>query len=280
MPRKRARAWEQETPPAKKTGALRSLRNALVTALILLLIAYITGLAIGRTDGFRSIVADRLSRTLGMPVKLDRVSLSPTFNMTLRELETEGASLPGRAGLRVQRIGIEWRWRDLLRRGRVGIDRLNVEKPVVVFARGDDGAWIPEPLAPLADFLARHLQVAQPAEPPRAPSSANAPASDSAARKTTTAGARFDLKGLDTAVSVRRGEMSWWFDANIPQASIEGITLHATPLSVPGRQMTHVLVNVKRASSLNGPAFRELTLELLEAGDQQILLRFTADHQQ
>jgi hypothetical protein len=278
MPRKNARAWETP-PPAKKSGSMiRSVRNAAITGAILLLIAYATGLAVGRTDGFRAIVAERLSRELGMPVRIDRVSVSPGYSLTLREVASDDAPRPGQAGLRAQRVEIQWRWSDLWRRGRVGIDRIDVAKPVVVFARAADGGWKPESLAPLAEQLARHMQIATSSEPVSEPARADA-APDAGARSATNAAAKFDWRGMETAISVQRGEISWWLDATVPQASVEGISLHATPIAVPGRRMTHMLLRVQRASTLQGPAFRDLTVELLEAGDQQILLRFTADRQ-
>jgi hypothetical protein len=278
MPSKKVKAWEAP-PPARKSGSIfRSARNAAITAAILLLIAYVTGLAVGRTDGFRAIVAERLSREVSMPVRIDRVSLSAGYNLTLREVASDNAPRPGQAGLRAQRVDIKWRWSDLWHKGRIGIERINVVHPIVAFARNADGKWEPEPLAPLAEQVARYMQI----EPPNKPSSEQ-PRTDSApdagARSTTNAVAKFNWRGLETAISVQRGEISWWLDATVPQASAEGITVHATPITVPGRRMTHLLLRVQRASTLQGPGFRDLTVELLEAGDQDILLRFTADRQ-
>lgn len=275
MPRKRAKAWE-EPPPKKRSNPLRAAWGAFVTVLVLLVIAYVTGLFIGRTDGFRAIVAGRLEKALGAPVKIDRVSLDAAYNMTLTGVETDTERRAGIPGLRVGRVRLEWRWGDLMRRGKVGISRIELEKPTLAVGRDDAGRWTPKPVAPLSDFVARQLQFTFPAPsqstdvaPAATPSESDKPAS--------TPG--FDLKGLDTAIVIRRGEVSWWLDSSAPHASVEGISLDATPLPVPGRLITHYLLTVKRAASKDGPAFRDLTVELLDVGDQQIVLRFAADHQ-
>lgn len=272
MPRKRANAWEGP-PPQKRSNPLRAAWGACVTILVLLLIAYVTGLFIGRTDGFRAIVAGRLENALGMPVKIDRVSLDAVYTMTLTGLETEGERRTGNPGLRVGSARLEWRWSDVLKRGKVGISRIELEKPTVAFGRDDAGGWTPKPVAPLADFVARQLQFTFPSPPEARP----APPSTDAGRPSRPV--EIDLKGIDTAIVIRRGEVSWWLDASAPHASVEGISLDVTPLSVPGRVLAHYLLTVKRAASKDGPAFRDLTVELLDVGDQQIVLRFAADHQ-
>lgn len=275
MPRKRARAWE-EPPPKKGGNPLRAAWGAFVTVLVLVLIAYVTGFFIGRTEGFRAIVTGRLEKLLGAPVKIDRVSVDMVYNLTLTGLEAEGGRRAGMPSLKVAKVRIAWRWGDLVRRGSVGVARIELEKPAVVFERVEDGRWAPEPLAPLADFVARQMRFNLPSA---SPAEATPSSAESETGKKGVRGLEFDITGLETAIAIRRGEISWWVDTAAPYASVEGISLDATPLAVPGRRLTHYLLAVKRASSRDGPAFRDLTVELLDVGDQQILLRFIADHQ-
>ncbi|MCS6771820.1 MAG: hypothetical protein NZ740_07305 [Kiritimatiellae bacterium] len=280
MPTKRAKPWDESNYAAPRRSRIRTAWNAVKTVGLLAVIAYVTGWFVGRTEGFRSIVESRLTRALGLPVKLDRVSVDWRYNLTLYGLRTEGGRRPGYAPVTARRVEIEWMWSDLFRRFAVGINRIELERPTIAFERDDNGRWSPHRLAPYGRALARQFQIAweegESAEAGASSRSGEVPAADKEGAEALAEAVR--SAGLDASIRVVGGELSWWLDTQAPRASLEGVTLEITPLRAPGRAMRHVWAKVKRASSLDGPAFRDLTLELLDIGDQQIVLRFTADH--
>ena len=281
MPRKRANTWE-EAPASRRANPLRGAWRTLRSVLIVLSILYVAGWVIGRTEGFRSLVAQRLEKLLGMPVKIESASLNLRYGLTLRHLVTEGTRRENSPGIRAQRIEIEWRWGDLLRRGRPGIKRLVLEKPVIVFEQQDSGGWSPDPLAPMSDFLARQMQFSF---APRN-AAANVPVSEGAGTNAPSVVTQRRSKNeltatlghLDMAVAIQRGQVVWWTGDAAPAASVEGVTFQATPVQLPDRALTHYVLKVERAASAQGAAIRDLVIELLDTGDQQVILRFLGEH--
>jgi hypothetical protein len=279
MPRKYAKPWE-EPPPRKGPNPLRRAWHAACTILIVVLLLYVSGLVIGRTEGFRALVAQRLEKVLEMPVKIEGTSLDARYGLTLKGVVTEGTRRANSPGLRAQRVAVSWRWGDVFRRGKPGIARLELDKPVIVFELQENGDWAPAPLAPLSAFLAKQLQFSLPTRTGAAPA---APASESAfapegEARAARAGVEAALSGLKTEIVITRGELAWWTEQPVPVASVEGVSLQATPVAVPGRALTHYLLKVARAASVDGPGIRDLVVELLDTGDQQVVLRFHGEH--
>ncbi len=280
MARKRARASEAARAPERGRSAFRRAWSVIRTSAIILVIVYVTGFFVGRTDGFASIVAQRIEKELGMPVRIGGMKVTPAYGFKIRDLVSEGTRRESSPGIRAAQISIEWRWSDLWRRGRVGIARVELDKPVVVFEEQEGGGWAPAPLADFGDFLLKQMQFSVPTRG-GAEKSASAAGGDEApkeGRNRAKYGLTADLSKLKMAVSVRRGNVTWWNGSAAPAASIEGVSLHATPLQLPGRELTHYLLTVERASSTGGPGMRDLTIELLDMADQQVVLRFLGEH--
>ena len=277
MPRKNAKAWE-EPPPRRGTNPFRRAWHAACTVLILLTLLYVSGLVIGRTEGFRALVAQRLEKVLGMPVKIEGTSLDARYGLTLKGVVTEGTRRANSPGVRAQRVAVAWRWGDVFRRGRPGIARLELDKPVIVFALQENGAWAPAPLEPLSAFLVKQLQFTLPTRP-RAESAAPATtAAPEPVESVKSPAVETALSGLNAHVVISRGELAWWADASVPAASVEGVSLQASPVALPVRALTLYLLKVARAASADGPGIRDLVVELLDAGDQQVVLRFHGEH--
>ena len=276
MPTKQAKG-DADNSKRQSSNPLRTLRRAFVTLLTFLLILFIVGLIIGRTDGFRSIVSQRLEKIVGMPVKIDRTALSLNYSLTLREVATLGEQRMGAPGVSARQVDIAWRWSDLWRRGRLGIARLEIEKPSVVFAEDADGAWAPARLVPAGEFLLRQLNVTLPAT--KTEEDFEQAVADKASRSPKKSALVASVLGLDAAVAVRRGAVTWWaHGGGAPLASIEGGSLFVTPLRAPDRRMIHYLLKVDRAASANGPGMSGVVAELLDIGDQQLVLRLFAEH--
>ncbi len=280
MSRKRARASGEAPSRGEKRSWVRSVWVGIRTLLIVGVILYITGLFVGRTDGFASLVAQRVENVLGMPVRIGSTKLTAAYGLKIRDLVSEGTRRESSPGIRASRVSIEWRWSDLWRRGRVGIAHLELEKPVVVFAEQEKGGWAPAPLADVGEFLLKQMQFSLPV---RGQTRADAaPAAEKAETQGKRNREKYELTAgltkLDMTVSIRRGDVVWWTGGGAPAASIEGVDLFVTPLHLPGRELTHYLLKVDRAASTAGPGMRDLTIELLDMADQQVVLRFLGEH--
>lgn len=282
MARRSVQAWE-EPRSARKKSVVRTTVRAMGTTFVLMMIAYMAGLVIGRTDGFRSIVAERLGELLGQPVKVERVSLGLSYALTVEGIVTEGTRRLNSPGVRIGRLRAAPRWSDVWRRGRVGLAQLEIEKAALVFERDEEGRWAPEALAGYAELLAKQLHFSFP--PPEAVFAAPAAARDASGEQSRNRrrSARPLLAAPDPStpaprIAVRRGEIAWWVDNSAPFASVEGLAVSMTPLEAPGRRMIHYRIDVKRAASRGGQALRDASLELLDIGDQRLVLRFTAEH--
>lgn len=275
MARKRVKTWREDDAPPRRSPWRRAWR-AVKTLLVLLAIAYVALVIAGQTDGFRDLVSHRLERHLGQPVKVEGASLSLRLDLSLRGVVTEGTKRKNSPGLRIQRAFIGWDWSQLIRRGRPGVRALELDRCEVVFGRAEDGTWQPARLAPLSAFLARWLELDLGSAAP--PASAGAPAPVSGAATTPRAAAlAFQKEG--TRVVLRGGQITWWADeSDVPLAAVEGVRLQATPVAVPGRLLTHYALSVERAASATGARVSDLKLELLDAGDQQVILGLTGEH--
>lgn len=273
MARKRVKAWREEAPKRSTFAGIRLAWRILRTAVAVAAILYVAGLFAARTEGFRDIVARRLEARLGLPVSIGSVSADWRYDLTLRSVATEGTREKQEAGVRAQRVRLGWSLADWFGGGGVGLREIDLDRCVITFARGEGGSWQPEQLAPLSDFLAKWLHVDLGAGGGQAADGVAPTAPKAPAREATRA-----LQEARLRVALRRCEVTWWTGGEVPLAALEGVTLTATPVRLPNRSMTHYHLKLARAASAAGMAASNLTLELLDTGDQQIVLVLQADH--
>lgn len=280
MPRKRVKAWRDEDTPSSRRNPFRRALHGVITLLIIAAILYVSArLAVG-TAGFRSLAAGRMEKLLGMPVKIEQVSANWRFDVTLRNVVTEGTRRDDSPGLRAQRVRIGWAWGDLWRRGRPGLRSLELDRCVIVFARDEKQEWAPREFAPLSAFLSRQLRIDLSGSTTGTVEKATGAPDDRAGVGTDAAGVKETVRNLQDRgfrFALRRGEITWWDGADVPRAAVEGVDLNATPVRVPHRTLTHYLLRVERAADAQGMALADATLELLDTGDQQLVLVFRAD---
>ena len=82
----------------KKTTQKRSLtenlRRNLITTGLILLVAYAGIHILTRTNGFRGLVADKISNGTRLPVVLEHCGMSPLLNLRLKNLDFPGVRMP------------------------------------------------------------------------------------------------------------------------------------------------------------------------------------------
>lgn len=287
MARKKVKAWREEEPPRRTAWSrIRSAYRLARTLVVIGAILYGAALVASRTDGFRDLVAARLERHLGMPVKVESVAANARFDLTLQGIVTEGTRHKNSPGLRAHRVTLAWSWRDVLRRGGPGLRLLDLDRCVITFARDEQGVWQPADMAPLSEFLAKWLQLDLGTKPPEnvtgptggeaEPREDGAPAAGKPTVAATGVSTARALRDARLSIVLRRSEVTWWGDGDVPLAAVEGVNLAATPVRLPNRTMTHYHLKLDHAAGAQGLSVSDMTLELLDTGDQQLVLVFDA----
>lgn len=256
MARDRSNRWDEDEPKRKMQRApFRKARGAALTLAVISAVLYAAALAVGRTDGFRALLTPRIEQVLGFPVKVDRVSLDLRLGLTMRDVRAAQLEPVRGAPFTAERIDIWWRWSDLLIRGRPGIARIEVVRPIVHFEQLAEGGWRPASLNDVGAFVAERLHLAV------VPTNA-AIGHPLLAR----------LQAEQTALSIRKADMAWWRDAAAPVASAEGLTLFATPIALPGRTVFHILLKVARAVSAKEETLQHIVLESIDGEGFSVVL--------
>ncbi len=271
--------WEEEVAPPGRPGFWLRLRYHVLIVLALLVILYGAGQILGRTAGFRDLVSQRLESQLGLPVKIERSRVNWRFDLTLENLVTEGTKRRDSPGLRAKRIHLAWSpsswWR-----GGLGLRALELDRCVVVFGRTQDGTWVPREFQPLSEVLGKWLEFdLSPSTNPSAPSVQGASVS-TAPNEAHRASWRDRLSASGVQFRLTQGEVSWWDGTAAPRATVQGVGLQVTPVSLPDRPLTHLKLTVDQAVSQQGENVRNLRVEVLDTGTQQFILGFEAERQQ
>jgi hypothetical protein len=125
---------------AKKKAAAkkkkRTLKRNILTNVLIAVVLY-TGIhIISRTDGARSMVADKISNGTRLPVALDRCGATPLLGLRLGGLDFYGVRMPD--------VRIKFNWLAWLSKDKPLVKRLDVEELDVKFKRIPiSGNWEP-----------------------------------------------------------------------------------------------------------------------------------------
>lgn len=246
----------------------------------LLAILYGTAQGMARTAGFRDLLSERLEARFGMPVKIENSTVNWRFDLTLQHLVTEGTKRPDSPGLRAQRIHLAWSWNRWWRNG-IGLRAVELDRCVVVLARQEDGTWAPHEFQGLADVLGPWLEFdlkpgARPGKTGGA--SKGEPSAAQPADDVVAWADRVKQSGLHVALT--RSDIQWWDGGDEPRASVQGVGLWLTPVAVPGRTVQHLRLTVQEALARTGDRVRNLQVEVLDVGSQQVVLGLEAERQQ
>ena len=276
----RRRKWEEDEAPPVRPGFWARTRYLAGVIFALLAIVYGTAQAMARTAGFRDLLSERLESRFGMPVKIENSTVNWRFDLTLHHLVTEGTKRPDSPGLRAQRIHLAWSWDRWWRNG-IGLRAVELDRCVVVLVRQEDGTWAPREFQGLADVLGPWLEfdlksTSSPAKKDGESAgdrSASQPADDMVAWAD-----RVKQSGLHVALT--RSDIQWWDGGDEPRASVQGVGLWLTPVAVPGRTVQHLRLTVQEALARTGDRVRNLQVEVLDVGSQQVVLGLEAERQQ
>lgn len=278
----RRRKWEEEDAPPVRPGFGARLRYLTLILLTLVLITYAALQAMARTAGFRDLVGQQLENRLGMPVKIEGSTVNWRFDLTLANLVTEGTKRPDSPGLRARRIHFAWSLSGFWRTG-IGVRAVELDQASVVFKQEEDGTWAPREFQTLSDVLGPWLEFdlqARPATNLASTSTATETKPPAPEKPEPAKSWSENLKDSGIRVALSNCDLTWWDDAAVPRATVQGVGLRLTPVEVPGRTLHHLTLQVRQAMSQRGDQVRNLHVEVLDAGTQKVILGFEAERQQ
>lgn len=239
-----------EIESAPRRSFVARLHYSLSILLVLAAIAYVGLIIAGRTAGFRSMVEDRLKSRLGMPVLLASARISPTLNLVLSGIRTAQDDFRP-VFFKADRLVLGWSLSEKLRGGPFWNHFLARGLELYITVDNDDQK-LPPFWSALADqWRGRASEASSGAEAPR-----NRPAE-------LWRRVRLDLEG------------SFEFASAEESASARG-HIFVTPVEVPGRRFLHILLKAPEACR-NDQRYRDVVCEMLDLGDQRIVLQLRAE---
>ena len=229
-------------PASRFSQAISSWFGRLAAVLAILLILYVGLLLAARTEGFRSLIAQRWQKQWGVPLQIVSSSLTPTLELRLRGITTvepppdvkptvsdESAAEEPQPRLQAKEVRLKW---SLLM---FKFTRIQVKGARIDFAMNPAQGWVPEKWARWAgqaDAITGWSWMPKKTSEP-APSHAWPRLGES----------EFTIEDLD---------IFWHASADGPVASVEKIFMYATPLHPPGRTLMHVRLGAKACRGEDG----------------------------
>jgi hypothetical protein len=250
------------------------VRRFIVTVAILAAVFYVGIYLACGTDGFRSYAEEYLGTHLGLPVRVKKIHATPTLDIVLNGVMTEGVSRKGTPGYRVQEAVVHWSvLNKVLSRGEI-LSGLELNDFSVSFAPGESGDWEPAALAKLGSWVADwgrfNLSKPSAAVTPDDPEKAD---DVDAAPAPTVKSDFWDRISL----AIENGSMSWWDGDKRELASAAGIKFDITPISLPNRKMTHYILTLENANVGGQKSVRDFTFEMLKMQSNSIVITCAGD---
>ena len=257
----------------RREGFFRRSRRAIRTIFVVLCILYVAVLIAARTAGFRDLVAERLERRLGMPIRIKTSHVNWRFDTTLGGFATESSKKSNEGSVRAKQVRLAWSVAGVLGGKGPALRSVELDDAAIVFAAKPGEAWAPAALAPLGDFLAKWLELD--IDHPAAGGAGGK--KDSEEAEEVAAAPDVEPPNVDK-ISVRMtgGRISWR-ESDKDVASVDGIELTSTPVELPNRRLIHRNLRVAHVANRAGPSMRNLHLEILETGDQRLVLVFNVE---
>lgn len=252
-------------PPPKGPGLWVLAGRFVKTLLIVAAILYVAALVLSRTEGFRTLVEDRLSRAARMKVKIESCHATLGLSVVMRGIRSEETGAVVRAQAVCRRAVVDWALPGPGRRGaqaEVTAEGLEVDLAWV------DGQWHPAALAGPAARVAEWLKIPL----PQAQKAGGGPRNRQEELLAEAAPQPAVWSGPPLQVSIGGGALRWWTDQPTPVAEAGGLRLAMTPLVVPDRLLTHYLVEAATINVRGDLLAAPVRMELLDTGEQQVLL--------
>ncbi len=244
--------FEEERETEERVGCFTLLIRFTVTTAVCILVILIGAYFFVGTDGFRSFLMSRFETAWDKPfhvedsrgllrgrVRLDGVQYGGPLEVAPSVIQAEEVTVSG--------LPFLWSWTGGLR----GISRLAARDWQLVFVQDEEGEWSPEPLLRVHEVLNNWLQLDL-VEPPGEADFAALPL----VRPPVFP---------NTVMELREGLVRWVDAEGAELARAEDVSIDLTPLPLPSREATHILVSVDRVVVQGRTTARRVRLELLRS---------------
>ncbi len=261
------------TEPQGSSGS--PLKRLIVSILILCVVLYVAAYLGIRTEGFRTLVEGRIEKNTGLSVHIKQVRPTLGLDLVLKDVVTEGFRKKGKAGFTVEELVVRWSVKDLIFSGQSFWRMLEFKGLNLSFAPGENGTWEPAIVERLGSWLAEWggFNI----RPPEAKKKGGKSETEEEEESQPVSVEPRENLWERTGVKIANGNAVWWNDEGAEMASIEGIQLQVTPISVPNRDMTHFYLTIEKGGVEGGRHVKNFTFEMLKAGSQSIIMTCAED---
>jgi len=208
-------------------GAMGRLSRLVLTLLVILAILLIAGVFAVKTDGFRDIACNHLTKKMGMDMSVTAMRIGWPYDLIAENVESAGFAEDA-PGFRCSelRVGL----------GRRSLYRICMTGAELVLAKDADARWIPSRFGRLGEISAGNiLELSRISETMR----------------------------KRVALVIEEGSVVWLSGEPATRAAGKGVTFRVAPVDIPGRRMYHYFLSVDSAVDGNGARVRGVTREWL-----------------
>ena len=246
-----------EPQAAPHSSLTETITRFWVTLFIIGAILYVAALMISRTDGFRSVVRQRLEAFTGLSLQIDRVYAKPGLDLVMegmRESVTNQTAIPN---FEIKQLELSWRTLPLVRGKGWPFHRLHMADGRVQFTQKKDGGWHPFP--PFHAMIAPWLEI------PSIP-----------ADKLTAGAITEWMRQEKMNLSLQNISLVWHSSVadEPPVILIEGLHLKTMPVRPFDQPVMWFDMQIARAANHGVVWARGLHMEWIRLADQDVVLRY------
>lgn len=265
---------EDEVVYKYRRGLGARIGGLVLTVAIVTLILYGAALAVSRTDGFRSMVAEKVSDWSGLPVDIESASLTPGLDLVLNGLRT--AEGEDGAELKISRARVEWSLVSFLTWGKSAVRAVDLQAGSIQFRPDHQGRWQPAwmhvPFVDMIEGSGHSLSNTSAAVTPTATGDSKPDGDTAAGLSTASAGAFWE----DVALRIRDGHLTWQASDDRVAASVSGLNLTVTPLFAPLRTLHHFQAWMDDLR-VGQERMQGVSLEFISVEDRQMVVALEAE---
>lgn len=227
---------------AVKTGWNKSaLKRRFIIAGVVLLILYIGAHVLSRTEGIRSLVADKISNGTRLPVSLKRCGMTPLMGLRLEDLVIQGAEMPD--------VKLSFNWFYFLHKGQPFVRQLRLKDAEFRFRRvPKTGNWEPLVMHGVASRLGAVVGV----NPVEMGKDESLP--------------QFPLYAINskTVLKLQDTKVMWLDEKNNELASIEKANLYVRMAQLIKRRVIQTIVSCKQVTLASRRVLDDFRLETVQ----------------
>lgn len=246
-------------------GGGSSLGGVIGVLVVIAGILYAGVLVAGRTEGFRSLVAERLSKAAGMQMTVGGSKVTTGLALVLYDVRAADlvagrpAETPktdaARPEVSVGEATIEF---DLLRQSVRAVEAGDVR---IVIVRDAGGGWQPERFSGWAAWAEEGMGLLSPASLSSGPAETPSPGSETARSPL--------MERAVPRIRIRSADLEWRGHDGAVLAGWKGVQAEVTPFETSRRRMLHVGISAREGHRASGWSFRGARVEWIESADQR-----------